>query len=34
VAVRSHEGGELGTMGMAEFAERVHSEERQAEDGS
>jgi threonyl-tRNA synthetase len=34
VAVRSHKGGELGTMDLAEFAERVHSEERQAEDGS
>jgi threonyl-tRNA synthetase len=31
VAVRSHEGGELGTMQLAEFAERVHSEERQEE---
>jgi len=34
VAVRSHKGGELGTMDLAAFAERVHSEERQAEDGS
>ncbi|HYP55807.1 MAG TPA: threonine--tRNA ligase [Solirubrobacterales bacterium] len=31
VAVRSHKGGELGTMRLAEFAERVHSEERQEE---
>ena len=34
VAVRSHEGGELGTMDLAGFAERVHSEERRAEGGS
>jgi threonyl-tRNA synthetase len=34
VAVRSHRGGELGTMGLAEFADRVHSDERQAEDDS
>ncbi len=30
--MRSHEGGELGTMRLAEFAERVHAEER-AEEG-
>jgi threonyl-tRNA synthetase len=34
VAVRSHKGGELGTMDLGEFAEQVHSEERQAEDGA
>ncbi len=34
VAVRSHRGGELGTMALAEFAERVHTEERQEEAGA
>ncbi|HEX2096686.1 MAG TPA: threonine--tRNA ligase, partial [Solirubrobacterales bacterium] len=34
VAVRSHKGGELGTMRLAEFADRVHSEERQEEGGA
>jgi threonyl-tRNA synthetase len=29
VAVRSHQGGEIGTMRLAEFADRVHSEERE-----
>jgi threonyl-tRNA synthetase len=28
VAVRSHESGELGTMSLAAFSERVHSEEQ------
>jgi len=31
VAVRSHRAGEVGTMALAEFAERVHSEERRQE---
>ncbi|HWM62758.1 MAG TPA: threonine--tRNA ligase [Solirubrobacterales bacterium] len=34
VAVRSHKAGELGTMGLDEFARRVHSEEGGGEGGS
>jgi threonyl-tRNA synthetase len=34
VAVRSHMGGELGAMALAEFADHVHAEERQEGTGA